>query len=479
MMPFRNAPIRKKLLQLILLINGIVLLVACIAFFVYEYYIFRKGTIEKLTTIALITAANSTAALAFENTEDAAEILHTLNMEPHIVSACIYNTKGNIFSKYAKDSTYLNFPANPQPGLYHFRNSFLEGSEPIMLEGKQLGILYLKSDLGAMYERLRLYTLVVCFVLIASFLLTYLLVNILKKYISEPIIALAQTASIISDKHDFSVRAVKMGNDEIGALTNAFNEMLEQIQQRDSTLREFNENLEQKIKDRTAQLESVNRELEGFSYSVSHDLRAPLRAIIGYAAILEEDYADKLDDEARRITAIIKSNTTKMGQLIDDLLAFSRMSRQDMAKARIDMSEVVTEVKDSLAAQFDFNRIHWKIEPLPVVPANANMIRQVWINLISNAIKYSSKREVSQVEIGTFPQNGHTVFFVRDNGAGFNQQYAEKLFKVFQRLHSATEYEGTGIGLALVEKIVSKQGGSVWAEGEEDKGACFYFSLPT
>jgi signal transduction histidine kinase len=479
MMLFRNAPIQKKLLRIILLINGIVLLVACIAFFVYEYYIFRKGTIEKLTTIALITAANSTAALAFENTEDAAEILATLKTEPHIVSAGIYNTKGTIFSKYVKDSANLDFPANPQPGQYHFRNSFLEGSEPIMLEGKQLGTLYLRSDLGAMYEWMRLYTTVVGFVLIASLLLAYLLVKILKKNISAPIIALARTAEVISNKHDFTVRAVKVGNDEVGTLTNAFNEMLEQIQQRDATLREFNENLEQKIRDRTKQLESVNKELEGFSYSVSHDLRAPLRAIIGYSAMLEEDYADKLDDEARRITAVIKSNTAKMGQLIDDLLAFSRMSRQDMAKATVDMSVVVTEVKEALAAQFNFNRIHWKIEPLPIVPANANMIKQVWINLISNAIKYSSKREIAQVEIGAFSQNGNTVFFVRDNGAGFNQQYAEKLFKVFQRLHSATEYEGTGIGLALVEKIISKQGGSVWAEGEEDKGACFYFSLPT
>lgn len=477
-MLFRNAPIRKKLLQIILLINGIVLLVACIAFFVYEYYIFRKGTIEKLTTIGLITAANSTAALAFENTEDAAEILQTLKMEPHIVSAGIYDSKGNIFCKYFKDSADRYFPANPQPGQYQFRNSFLEGAEPIMLEGRQLGTLYLKSDLGAMNERLRLYTIVVGFVLTASFLLTFLLVKFLQKSISEPIIVLAQTAETVSNKHDFTVRAVKMGNDELGTLTNAFNEMLEQIQLRDHTLREFNENLEEKIKDRTAQLESVNKELEGFSYSVSHDLRAPLRAIIGYAAMLEEDYGDKLDDEARRITGVIKSNTQKMGQLIDDLLAFSRMSRQDMAKARVDMSVVVNDVKESLTSQFDHKRIDWKIKPLPAVPANANMIRQVWINLISNAIKYSSKRDVVQVEIGTFPQNGHAVFFVKDNGAGFNQQYAEKLFKVFQRLHSASEYEGTGIGLALVEKIVSKQGGRVWAEGEVDKGACFYFSLP-
>lgn len=142
------------------------------------------------------------------------------------------------------------------------------------------------------------------------------------------------------------------------------------------------------------------------------------------------------------------------------------------------MSTVVMEVRESLAAQFDLKRVHLQIQPLPEVRANENMIRQVWINLISNAIKYSSKREISHIEIGTFPQDGQVVFFVKDNGAGFNQQYAEKLFKVFQRLHSATDYEGTGIGLALVEKIVSKQGGKVWAEGEENKGACFYFSLP-
>jgi light-regulated signal transduction histidine kinase (bacteriophytochrome) len=193
---------------------------------------------------------------------------------------------------------------------------------------------------------------------------------------------------------------------------------------------------------------------------------------------LQEDYGDKLDDEARRIMWVIRNNTTKMGQLIDDLLAFSRMSRQDMVKAQVDMGVIVNEVRDSLSSQFDLKRVHWQIQPLPEVRANENMIRQVWINLLSNAIKYSSKREISQVEIGSYRQNGQVVFFVKDNGAGFNQKYSEKLFKVFQRLHSATDYEGTGIGLALVEKIISKQGGKVWAEGVEDKGACFYFSLP-
>lgn len=477
-MLFRNLPIQKKLLRIILLINGIVIVIACIAFFVYEYYIFRKVAVENISVIARITAANCTAALAFENTEDATEIIQTLKTEPHIVAAGIYDAKGRLFSKYFKDSVNLHLPANPQHEQYRFSGSHLEAVEPIVLDGSQLGTLYLRSGLGALHERMILYGIIVSFVLIASLLLTYLLVKVLKKNITEPIISLARTAEIVSNNHDFSVRAVKMSDDELGTLTAAFNGMLEQIQQRDSALREFNETLEQKIKDRTSQLEAVNKELEGFSYSVSHDLRAPLRAIIGYAAILQEDYGDKLDDEARRIMWVIRSNTTRMGQLIDDLLAFSRMSRQDMVKARVNMTTIVNEVRESLAGQFDFKRIHWHIHPLPEVRANENMIRQVWVNLISNAIKYSSKREVSQVEIGTYPLNGQVVFFVKDNGAGFNQQYAEKLFKVFQRLHSATEYEGTGIGLALVEKIISKQGGKVWAEGEEDKGACFYFSLP-
>lgn len=477
-MLFRNLPIQKKLLRIILLINGIVILIACIAFFVYEYYIFRKVAVENISVIARITAANCTAALAFENTDDATEIIQTLKTEPHIVAAGIYDAKGKLFSKYFKDSVELILPINPQREQYRFGDSYLEAVEPIVLEGRQLGALYLRSDLGALNERMVLYGIIVGFVLLASLLLTYILVKILKNNITEPIISLAQTAEKVSNNHDFSVRAVKMSDDELGILTNAFNVMLEQIQQRDRTLREFNETLEHKIKDRTSQLESVNKELEGFSYSVSHDLRAPLRAIIGYAAILQEDYGNKLDDEARRIIWVIRNNTTKMGQLIDDLLAFSRMSRQEMVKAQVNMGAVVNEVRDFLAGQFDLKKVHWQIQPLPEVRANENMIRQVWINLLSNAIKYSSKRNISQVEIGTYPQNGQVVFFVKDNGAGFNQQYAEKLFKVFQRLHSASDYEGTGIGLALVEKIISKQGGKVWAEGVEDKGACFYFSLP-
>jgi PAS domain S-box-containing protein len=244
-------------------------------------------------------------------------------------------------------------------------------------------------------------------------------------------------------------------------------------------INELNHDLEEKIIERTGQLKKSNEELEAFSYSVSHDLRAPLRAIIGFTAILEDDYASKLDDEARRITAVIRNNTIKMGSLIDDLLAFSRMGKQELMKTEINTTSMVNEIAEDLERQNkEHNTVSWNIHALPRVNADINTIRQVWINLISNAVKYTSNKNLPHIEIGSYSKNGDTVFYVKDNGVGFDEQYTHKLFKVFQRLHSADEFEGTGVGLALVEKIVSRHGGKVWAEGKEDEGACFYFSLP-
>lgn len=237
---------------------------------------------------------------------------------------------------------------------------------------------------------------------------------------------------------------------------------------RDITLRK---NLENELK-------KMNSELEAFTYSVSHDLRAPLRGIIGFTAILEEDYSSKLDDEARRITGIIKANTLKMGHLVDDLLAFSRTGRQELLKTTVSMTGIVIEIINEIKATGYNHRIEWNIGALTDVNADVTTIRQVWINLISNAVKYSGSKEKPRIDIGYTKQQGMYVFFVKDNGVGFDNRYRDKLFRVFQRLHSAEEFEGTGVGLALVEKIVSRHGGSVWAEGEVGEGASFYFSLP-
>ncbi len=226
------------------------------------------------------------------------------------------------------------------------------------------------------------------------------------------------------------------------------------------------------------QLDYLNKELQSFSYSVSHDLRAPLRGIMGFTSILEEEYAAKLDDEAKRITHVIKNNATRMGILIDDLLAFSRLGRQPVSKRIFSTNTLVKEIIEEQTRENTHNSIEWQIQTLPPSFGDISLMRQVWINLISNAIKYSGNNNHPTIEIGSFRQNNKWVFFIRDNGVGFDEKYKEKLFKVFQRLHASNEFEGTGIGLAIVAKIITNHGGEVWAEGAINKGATFYFTIP-
>jgi PAS domain S-box-containing protein len=243
-------------------------------------------------------------------------------------------------------------------------------------------------------------------------------------------------------------------------------------------IKHLNIELEQKVSKRTEELVAANTEMESFSYSISHDLRAPLRAIIGFTNILEEEYVNQLDEEAKRIAGVIKSSTLKMGQLIDDLLMFSRMGRQDIMKIHVDSDLLVKEIIQDQGMANDTSSIEWKLQNLPDVNADLNTLRQVWVNLISNAIKYSGKVTNPCIEIGSYEEEKQTVFFIKDNGIGFDVKYKNKLFKVFQRLHASNEFEGTGIGLAIVDKIISNHRGRVWAEAEINKGACFYFGLP-
>lgn len=225
------------------------------------------------------------------------------------------------------------------------------------------------------------------------------------------------------------------------------------------------------------QLETTNKELESFSYSVSHDLRAPLRALNGYSKIIEEDYAPVLDVEAKRLLGNIQYNAKRMGTLIDDLLAFSRLGRKEVQKTKIDTVALVKNVLKEINISATFNA-ETKINPLPPADADYALLRQVWINLLSNAMKYSSKKEKPEVQIGSTETDNEILFFVKDNGAGFNMKYVDKLFGIFQRLHNPAEFEGTGIGLAIVQRIIAKHGGRVWAEAETNKGATFYFTLP-
>lgn len=241
----------------------------------------------------------------------------------------------------------------------------------------------------------------------------------------------------------------------------------------DFEIKQLNINLERNI----AQLQLTNKELESFSYSVSHDLRAPLRSINGYAQMIQDDHAQSFNDEAKRMFNVIRKNAKKMGMLIDDLLAFSRMGRKEITRVPIDFNKLVEPIVTDLKQTAPDNT-NVTVHALPEIQGDPALLSQVYMNLISNAIKYSAKKAHPAIEIGAEEKEDEFVFYVKDNGAGFDMQYAHKLFGVFQRLHSNDEFEGTGVGLAIVQRIVVKHGGKVWAEGKVNEGAAFYFSLP-
>lgn len=247
--------------------------------------------------------------------------------------------------------------------------------------------------------------------------------------------------------------------------------------QAEEAVRALNEQLDQRVRERTAELVAANKELESFSYSVSHDLRAPLRAINGFSNLLMSEFADKLPVEALQSLDKVKENAKKMATLIDDLLTFSRLSRNPLKKRRVDLRGLVVQVIEDLHIETAERPIKWSIGDLPTCLADPVLLHQVYANLIGNALKYTRPRLKPVIEIGSRRLRGQTVYFVRDNGVGFDMRYAGNLFGVFQRLHSEAEFEGTGIGLAIVQRIVNRHGGRIWAEAEVDQGATFSFTL--
>lgn len=243
-------------------------------------------------------------------------------------------------------------------------------------------------------------------------------------------------------------------------------------------IRRLNTELELRVGERTAQLEAANQELQAFSYSVSHDLRAPLRHVMGFVDLLQKEAGPSLSDKNRHHLTTISEAAKRMGNLIDDLLAFSRIGQAGLRKTEVNLDQLVPETLGDFRADTELRKINWEIHPLPTVQADRALLRLVLVNLIGNAVKFTSKRAAARIQIGCDLTNTEAVIFIRDNGAGFDPRYAGKLFGVFQRLHSREEFEGTGIGLANVRRIIHRHGGRTWAEGVVDGGATFYFSLP-
>jgi signal transduction histidine kinase len=472
-MTLRDMPIRRKLMLIILATSVVVMLLMRSLFFAYEYVTFRQATVRQVSTLGEILAANSTAALAFDNQDDANEILSALKAERHVVAAALYDRQGRFFSHYPAALPPESFPPGPGTDGYRFIESHLEGFQPVMQKNRRQGTLYLRFDMGTIMREFAWGSLPIAIGVMALLLIVaYLLSRTLQKQISRPILALAETARAVSERGDYSVRAEKPGENELGLLTDALNQLLEQVQ-------DLTRDLERRVAHRTAELESANKELEAFSYSVSHDLRAPLRHIDGFAGLLAKADGPVLSEKGRGYLGHISDSAKQMGNLIDDLLVFSRMGRTEMRIGPVDLQKLAEATILSLQLEIQQRNVRWKKGVLPVVPGDLPMLRQVLINLLSNAVKYTRPRDPAEIEIGCLSEtDDEVVLFVRDNGVGFEMKYAAKLFGVFQRLHRAEEFEGTGIGLANVRRIITRHGGRTWAESQLGAGSTFYFSLP-
>jgi signal transduction histidine kinase len=481
----RRVPISRKLTRMNMLVSTSALLIAGLTYFVYDLLTFRDTIIENLSIQAQMAGSTTVSAIVFNDAKTATETLAALEANPDLLSAEILTPDGKPFAGYYRAGSP---PAGPVPlipdgqsEVHVFAADSVGLARRTMLDGTQAGTVYIRSGLQPLYGRLGGYAVMAGAVLFFSAITALIVSRLARHTVTEPIVEVATLANRIAGSNDYTVRAtVSAGaSSEVAAVVEAFNEMLAGIQQRDGALAEAREQLEERVRQRTQELDVAYKDLEGFSYSVSHDLRAPLRHVTGFATLLGQHLGNSLDEKGRRYLDTMIGAATRMGRLIDDLLAFSRMGRASLAPRRIDLAQIVREAQAEVTPETAGREIVWDIHRLPSVFADPALLRPAMVNLLSNAVKYTSTRPVAHIEIGsTRSENGEVVVFVRDNGVGFDMAYVDKLFGVFQRLHRSDEFSGTGIGLANVRRIIHRHGGRTWAHGEVDQGATFYFSLP-
>ena len=473
--------IARKLTRVSLLASGTALLLACCVLMVYDFVDFRASMVNNRRIQARIVGANTVTALVFDDPDTATRTLAALSAAPHVEGAGLYTPDGSLFASYVRDAggEPLTLPdlETDTDATYAFEWLRLHVVHPIMLEGERAGLIYIRSDLGEITQRLGRFALLTVAVLLVAAVAGLMVSRVLRESIAKPIVELAEVASRVSSGRDYSLRARTAGEGEVALLVSTFNDMLAQIQQRDQSLQESYDLLERRVQERTAELNASNKELEAFCYSVSHDLRSPLRSIDGFSLALLEDHDASLDEDARDHLRRIRAATQRMGMLIDDLLNLSRITRTNLRMEAVDVSAVARMVLTDVAAGQPDRQVDVVVQDGMQASADPRLLRQVFENLIGNAWKFTTRQPAAAIEVGWANRGGAPVFFVRDNGAGFDAAYSDRLFGVFQRLHAMNDYPGTGVGLAIVERIVQRHGGRVWADGAVGSGATFYFTL--
>jgi signal transduction histidine kinase len=482
----QRAPIRQKLMLIAILTTGGALLLAGIAIIYFNFSRFRSEMERDLTTLADVVGQTSNAALTFNDPKTAGEILAGLNLRPSITAATLYDGKGNLFARWVREGSGTALPQHPRDDGSYWGNGKLVAFRPVYLKGDRIGTVYLRSNLDELTARVWAQAITVLAVFLASGIVALMLSSGLQRLISRPILDLTGTARAVSERRDYSLRATKRTSDELGELVDAFNDMLDQIQRRDSELQQAKEVLEERVQERTLELQQrneelnqSNKELDDFAYIASHDLKEPLRGIHNFSSFLLEDYAAKLDGEGRSKLETLMRLTRRMETLIDSLLQFSRLGRVDLAIDRVDLNEIVAEILDSLAFSLQQDGIQVRIpRPLPAVRADRARVGEIFYNLIVNAMKYNDKPE-KWIEIGWRESpDGPPVFYVSDNGIGIPEKHQDAVFRIFKRLHGRDKYGGgTGAGLTIVKKIVERHHGRIWVESSAGEGTAFYFTL--
>jgi signal transduction histidine kinase len=474
--------VQQKLRLMVMSATVAALLVAIAAMVAYDLRLYHRSWVADLNTQAELLARTSAPALAFNDERAARENLELLRFRPEIHAGAIYDSRGRLFAEFGaeKDS---GLPQLPEADGVRVEGDELVAFRRIVNQREILGTVYLRAEYE-LFERLWGYLSIASLVALAALLVAYTLSRWMQRTVTRPLGAIAQVAREVTEKRNFSLRADRMSDDEIGYLVGCFNTMLAEIERSTRDLEASNQEvlrlngeLEQRVRERTAQLEYTNKELEAFCYSVSHDLRAPLRSIDGFSQALVEDFPEDVPEEAQRYLGRIRAATRRMAQLIEDLLNLSRVSRAGLQREPIDVSEMARQVLGDLQQRDPGRTVEVTIWDDMRAHADPRLLRAALENLIGNAWKFTEKSAAARIEIGALSDAGQATYFVRDNGAGFDMAYADKLFGAFQRLHSASEYAGTGIGLATVQRIVHRHGGRVWADAKPGKGAVFFFTL--
>lgn len=465
-----------------MVVSAAALVLASLCFMAYDQYVFREAIVRNVSSQAQIIALNSAAALTFNDPVSALNTLVALKSSPRIIAAGILRRDGTMFAEFSNDQR-RGPGAMPslEPGAsetYTIEGGELLLARSILLDNKAVGEVYVRVSMVDLKQRLLRYLAIAGAVLLLALLAALPVSAKIRQSVATPMEELAEVARKVSREKNYATRArTSREFVELSTLSDAFNEMLTQIQARDRTLADERAHLEERVEERTRQLAAANRELEAFSYSVSHDLRGPLEAISGFSYLLQTQHGAQLDAAGAESLEQISSQTRRMAELIEDLLNLSRVNTSAMERESVDLSAIFRSVAKGLQLHEPERTVEVVAPDCMSVECDPRLMRIVFENLLRNAWKFTSKKARARIEFGCMEQNTHTVYFVRDNGVGFDPKHAGKLFKPFQRLHSASDFAGTGVGLATVQRIIHRHGGEIWADAMPNEGATFYFTL--